>query len=39
MKFGNLIGNGVYVFKECVVNEKLVVVLNIYYWDNVKMVL
>lgn len=39
MWFGSLVGNGVYVLKDCVVNEKLVVVLNMYYWDNVKMVI
>ncbi len=34
MKPGKLIGNGAYVLKERVVNEKLVVVPNTHYWDN-----
>ncbi|EMV44715.1 peptide ABC transporter substrate-binding protein [Escherichia coli] len=38
-KPGNLIGNGAYVLKERVVNEKLVVVPNTHYWDNAKTVL
>ncbi|XNM56811.1 hypothetical protein ACLK1Z_07890 [Escherichia coli] len=32
-------GNGAYVLKERVVNEKLVVVPNTHYWDNAKTVL
>lgn len=39
MKPGKLIGNGAYVLKERVVNEKLVVVPNTHYWDNAKTVL
>ncbi|XPE36169.1 ABC transporter substrate-binding protein [Shigella flexneri] len=35
----NLIGNGAYVLKERVVNEKLVVVPNTHYSDNAKTVL
>ncbi len=35
-KPGKLIGNGAYVLKERVVNEKLVVVPNTHYWDNAK---
>ena len=31
---GALIGNGAYVLKDRVVNEKLVVEPNSYYWDN-----
>ncbi|MFQ9950424.1 MAG: ABC transporter substrate-binding protein [Escherichia coli] len=38
-KPGNLIGNGAYVLKDRVVNEKLVVVPNTHYWDNAKTVL
>lgn len=38
-KPGKLIGNGAYVLKERVVNEKLVVIPNTYYWDNAKTVL
>lgn len=38
-KPGNLVGNGAYVLKERVVNEKLVVVPNTHYWDNAKTVL
>ncbi len=37
-KPGNLIGNGAYVLKERVVNEKLVVTPNPHYWDNAKTV-
>ncbi|WP_330981818.1 MULTISPECIES: peptide ABC transporter substrate-binding protein [Enterobacterales] len=36
---GKLIGNGAYVLKERVVNEKLVVVPNTSYWDNAKTVI
>ena len=36
---GKLIGNGAYVLKDRVVNEKLVVVPNIHYWDNAKTVI
>ncbi len=36
---GNLIGNGAYVLKDRVVNEKLVVVPNSQYWDNAKTVI
>ena len=36
---GNLIGNGAYVLKDRVVNEKLVVVPNSHYWDNAKTVI
>jgi len=36
---GKLIGNGAYVLKERVVNEKLVVVPNANYWDNAKTVI
>lgn len=38
-KPGNLIGNGAYVLKDRVVNEKLDVVPNTHYWDNAKTVL
>ncbi|EAM7540230.1 peptide ABC transporter substrate-binding protein [Salmonella enterica subsp. enterica serovar Newport] len=38
-KPGKLIGNGAYVLKEHVVNEKVVVVPNTHYWDNAKTVL
>jgi oligopeptide transport system substrate-binding protein len=34
-----LIGNGAYVLKDRVVNEKLVVVPNTNYWDNAKTVI
>ncbi len=36
---GSLIGNGAYVLKDRVVNEKLVVVPNTHYWDNGKTVI
>lgn len=36
---GSLVGNGAYVLKDRVVNEKLVVVPNTHYWDNAKTVL
>ena len=36
---GALVGNGAYVLKDRVVNEKLVVVPNTHYWDNAKTVL
>ncbi|HEX4502430.1 MAG TPA: peptide ABC transporter substrate-binding protein [Scandinavium sp.] len=36
---GKLIGNGAYVLKDRVVNEKLVVVPNTNYWDNAKTVI
>ena len=36
---GSLIGNGAYVLKDRVVNEKLVVVPNTQYWDNAKTVI
>ena len=36
---GKLVGNGAYVLKERVVNEKLVVVPNASYWDNGKTVI
>ena len=38
-KPGNLIGNGAYVLKNRVVNEKLEVVPNTHYWDNAKTVI
>ncbi|WP_426449095.1 peptide ABC transporter substrate-binding protein [Siccibacter colletis] len=38
-KPGNLVGNGAYVLKDRVVNEKLVVVPNTHYWDNARTVL
>ncbi len=34
-----LVGNGAYVLKDRVVNEKLVVVPNTHYWDNAKTVI
>lgn len=36
---GKLIGNGAYVLKDRVVNEKLVVEPNSHYWDNANTVL
>lgn len=36
---GALVGNGAYILKDRVVNEKLVVVPNTHYWDNAKTVL
>ena len=36
---GHLIGNGAFVLKDRVVNEKLVVEPNTHYWDNGKTVL
>ena len=36
---GKLVGNGAYVLKDRVVNEKLVVVPNASYWDNAKTVI
>ena len=36
---GALIGNGAYVLKDRVVNEKLVVEPNTHYWDNARTVL
>jgi ABC-type oligopeptide transport system substrate-binding subunit len=36
---GALVGNGAYVLKDRVVNEKLVVEPNTHYWDNAKTVL
>ena len=36
---GSPVGNGAYVLKDRVVNEKLVVVPNTHYWDNAKTVL
>ncbi|PLK55912.1 hypothetical protein CWN69_31215, partial [Klebsiella quasipneumoniae] len=36
---GSLVGNGAYVLKDRVVNEKLVVVPNAHYWDNAKTVI
>ncbi len=33
------VGNGAYVLKDRVVNEKLVVVPNTHYWDNAKTVI
>ncbi|MBV8042395.1 ABC transporter substrate-binding protein [Pluralibacter sp.] len=36
---GKLVGNGAYVLKERVVNEKLVAVPNTQYWDNGKTVI
>ena len=36
---GSLVGNGAYVLKDRVVNEKLVVEPNEHYWDNAKTVL
>lgn len=38
-KPGKLIGNGAYVLKDRVVNEKLVAVPNIHYWDNAHTVI
>ena len=38
-KPGKLIGNGAYVLKDRVVNEKLVAVPNVHYWDNVHTVI
>src|SRR5471032_2763880 len=38
-KPGNLVGNGAYVLKERVVNEKLVLEPNPYYWDHAHTVL
>ena len=37
-KPGDLIGNGAYVLKDRVVNEKLEVVPNTHYWDNAKTI-
>ncbi len=36
---GSPVGNGAYVLKDRVVNEKLVVVPNTHYWDNAKTVI
>ncbi|ALB62882.1 Periplasmic Murein Peptide-Binding Protein MppA [Cronobacter condimenti 1330] len=36
---GNLVGNGAFVLKDRVVNEKLVLVPNSHYWDHAKTVL
>lgn len=36
---GNMVGNGAYKLQERVVNEKLVLVRNEYYWDNAHSVL
>lgn len=36
---GSLVGNGAYVLKDRVVNEKLVAVPNTHYWDNAKTVI
>jgi len=36
---GTLVGNGAYILKDRVVNEKLVVERNTHYWDNDKTVL
>lgn len=38
-KPGKLIGNGAYVLKDRVVNEKLVAVPNAHYWDNAHTVI
>ncbi len=38
-KPGNLVGNGAYVLKQRVVNEKLVLEPNPYYWDHAHTVL
>ncbi|WP_072568583.1 peptide ABC transporter substrate-binding protein [Enterobacter sp. SA187] len=38
-KPGKLIGNGAYVLKDRVVNEKLVAVPNVNYWDNARTVI
>ncbi len=38
-KPGNLVGNGAYVLRERVVNEKLVLTRNPQYWDNAHSVL
>ncbi len=38
-KPGKLIGNGAYVLKDRVVNEKLVAVPNVHYWDNAHTVI
>ncbi len=34
IKVGNLIGNGAFVLNERVVNEKIVLTPNLYYWDH-----
>lgn len=36
---GKLIGNGAYVLADRVVNEKLVAVPNVHYWDNARTVI
>ncbi|KNC95592.1 peptide ABC transporter substrate-binding protein [Trabulsiella odontotermitis] len=36
---GKLVGNGAYVLKDRVVNEKLELVPNTHYWDNAKTVI
>ncbi|EPS2707924.1 peptide ABC transporter substrate-binding protein [Cronobacter turicensis] len=36
---GKLVGNGAFVLKDRVVNEKLVLTPNTHYWDNAKTVL
>lgn len=36
---GSTVGNGAYVLKDRVVNEKLVAVPNTHYWDNAKTVI
>jgi ABC-type oligopeptide transport system, periplasmic component len=36
---GKLIGNGAYILQDRVVNEKLVAVPNVHYWDNAKTVI
>lgn len=36
---GSPVGNGAYVLKDRVVNEKLMLVPNNHYWDNAKTVI
>lgn len=36
---GKLIGNGAYVLADRVVNEKLIAVPNVHYWDNARTVI
>lgn len=39
MQSGNIVINGVYILKDWVVNEWIVMECNLYYWDNVKIVI
>lgn len=39
IKVGNLVGNGAFVLKDRVVNEKIVLTPNPYYWDHENTVL